>query len=172
MIDAEPVPLGPVAVELADVVVAGRIVVRGLEVLCLEHPVGVGEVELADRFLALSAAEPSNIRSRAGAGRAEGHGLLGAHGGMEARLLDEGRAGGSMELRSVAGGHHLRLAVDEERRLSHVVGLALNLGLNVQRRLRLDIVGLLLNGHLANSRLLEIQISAMALLRRLTASDH
>jgi hypothetical protein len=156
VIDAEPVPLGPVAVELADIVVPRRIVVRGLEVLRLEHPVGVGEVELADRLLALRAAESSNIRSRAGAGCGEGHGLLGAHGGMETRLLDEGWARRNMELRSGAGSHHLRLAVDEEGRLTHVVGMALNLGLNVQRRLSLDIVGLLLNGHLANGRLLEI----------------
>ncbi len=56
VIDGEAVPLGPVAVQLADIVKSGRVVIRGLEVLRLKHTVGVGKVELPNRLLALGAA--------------------------------------------------------------------------------------------------------------------
>lgn len=152
MVDGESVALGPVAVKLADVVEPGRIVVRRLEILGVEHPVGVGKVELPDCLLSLGTAEAGNVGDGAST-RADGNGRLVTH-GREA-VLDKGRTVCSLELRS-GSCHHLRLAIDQEGWLVDVVGLTLNLSWNLRKnlRLRLNIVCLLLKGYLTNGRLL------------------
>lgn len=152
MIDGESVALGPVAVELADVVESGRIVIRRLEVLGLEHPVGVCEVELSERLFSLSTAESGDVGGRTNTSTTDGHSLLATH-GVESSL-DKG-AGSRLKLGS-GSGHHLRLAVDQDGRLVDIVGLALDLRLMVNLRLSLDEI-LLLKGHLADSWLLRIQ---------------
>ena len=64
MVNRKPAALGPVSVELADVIEARRIVVRGLEVLRLKHLVRVGKAELPELLFTSSATQASDIGAR------------------------------------------------------------------------------------------------------------
>ena len=62
VINGKSVALGPVAVNLTNIVETGRVIISGLEVLGLVEPVLVRELDLAELLLASSAADTSDIR--------------------------------------------------------------------------------------------------------------
>lgn len=138
VVDSESVTLSPVAIELANVVKPGRVVIRGLEVLRLEHSVVVRKVELSNSLLALSTAESGDVRNGTGSGSGSGSTnvegqLLPTHG----RSSDLNKGGGrsSLKLRS-RGRHHGRLSIDQERRLLVIDWLRLKLSLLLKLRLQ------------------------------------
>jgi hypothetical protein len=144
MINGEAVTLGPVAVELANIVEARRIIVGGFEVLSLEHTIGVSKVELSNGLFALSPAKAQNIR---GGARTVGPGKEGRRSANHGRgsSWDASRGGHGLELRDSALIHHW-LPIDQKWRLLHIDRLSLWLLLNEE--------GLLLGGNLTNDGLL------------------
>ena len=139
MINSKPVALGPVTINLTNIVETRGVVIRGLEVLRLKHLVRVCKLDLPEVLLAPGAAKSGDFRGVASITCIDGHSYAHddtsghAHG---RHCLDLGRP------RS-----HVMLAVDHDGLLSD--GLLLDVGWLLGD----DVAGLV-DGNTANGGLL------------------
>ena len=144
-INSKPVALGPVTINLTNIVETRGVVIRRLEVLRLKHLVRVRKLDLPEALLALGAAKSRDFRGVTSITCNDGHSA--AHddtsGNTSGRhCLDLGRACS-----------HVRLAVDHNGLLSD--GLLLNVGWLLSND-----VTRLVDGNTANGWLLKNEKSA------------
>lgn len=125
MVDRKAVALGPVTIELANIVEPGRVVVRRLEVLRLEQLVASGKVELPQLLLARRAAQARHLGNGTGVTCKEGRGAGSIAAADEAtRARDHMRPGlGHAGWVGAAGHHHGRLLHVDWLRLGDEAGL-------------------------------------------------